>query len=133
MRISIACAALIAAPVLLLTACGSNAQSAAIRGTVADKEYEPAKTKKIKVAVHTTTCSKPKKVKVDGKITTKKNCTTKTTYKTRTKTVKKECYELDIRLSNGTETEVCDQAAFYALIPDDPYNSTTDYSKKARR
>lgn len=132
MRISVIAAALIATPVLLLTACGNTAYVKPLKGTVIEKEYEPAKTKKVKVPVHTTTCSKPRKVKVNGKTTTKKNCTTKTTTRTRTRTIKKECYELDIRLANGKETEVCDEYAYYALMPGDPYTSSSGYSKRIR-
>jgi len=138
MRISLAITALLTTPVLLLTACGTDGTYVKpLKGTVIEKEYEPAKTKKTKVPVTRRICATtPAKVKKNGKTTkNKRTCTSAATGRTRTvtTTVRKECYELDIRLPNGTETEVCDKYAFYALIPGDRYSSAVDYSKKAHR
>lgn len=127
MRISILAAAVIAAPVLLLTACGNTPQAKPVKGTVIEKEYEPAKTKKQKVATTTKNCV-TKTVK--GK--RKSVCKTTHGYKTKTVTVKKECYEVDIRLTNGHETEICDRYAYYVLKPGDRYSSAIDYSKRTR-
>lgn len=128
MRISIVAAAVIAAPVLLLTACGAPTHATSVKGTVIGKEYEPAKTKKKLVPVTSSSCT-TKKAK--GK--TKRVCATATTgHKTVNVLARKECYELDIRLANGNETEVCDRDAYYALSVHDTYSSTKDYSKKVR-
>lgn len=111
MRITTVLTALIAAPLLAVVACSPTHHQAPVKGTVAEKEYEPAK--------H---C--PKQSRHKGKKTTfKKSCT-----------AHRECYELDIRTSvTGEETEVCDKAAYYLLVPGDPYNSAVDYSKKVPR
>jgi hypothetical protein len=127
MRTSLVIAALIAAPVLLITACGADTHTRPVKGTVIEKEYEPAKTKKTNKPVKERVCTVKKG---------KRTCTTVTTGSiTATATTKPECYELDIRADyTGKEIEVCDKAAYNALGAGDRYNSAVDYSrKKARR
>lgn len=138
MRISLALAALLTTPVLLLTACSSGGTYVKpLKGTVVEKKYEPAKTKKTQVPVTRRICATtPAKMKKNGKTTkAKRTCTSAATGHTRTvtTTVRKECYELGIRLPNGKETEVCDKYAFYALIVGDTYSSAKDYRKQVRR
>lgn len=129
MRTSLLIASLIAAPVLLITACGPNA--APTKGTVVEKEYEAAKTKTQHTPITRQTCTTSR---VKGK--SRRTCTNVKTgrYKTSTATVKHECYELDIRQANGDVTEICDRAAYYALNVGDRYSSAINYStKKVRR
>lgn len=131
MRTSLLIASAIAAPALLLTACGTPTAPKPLKGTVQEIEYEPAKTKVKKTPVTVTTCSTPPAKKV-GKKTTRPHrvCTTTKTgrYVNKTITVKPECYELDIVLKDGTETEICNEAAYRALSPGDRYSSAVNYS-----
>lgn len=131
MRTSLVVASLIAAPVLLITACGANIPAHVIKGTVIEKEYEPSKKKTKRVAVKERVCTTPKAKKNGKKL--RATCTSRSTGKyTNSTTITKACYEIDIRLADGTETEVCDKYAYYVLIPGDHYSSAVDYSKKKR-
>ena len=109
MRRSLAAITAITVPLFAVVACGAQPASShkPVKGIVTEKEYEPAKTKK--------TCKKNRK-------TGRRTCTTKT--------VKKECYEVEIVLDKtGKKLELCDRAVFNALGEGDPYNSAIDYAK----
>lgn len=131
MRTSLAITALITAPLFFTVACtdGSHtapAKAAAVKGTVVDKEYGPAKKKTTKEPVKTRVCSSGR----EGK----KTCRTVVVrYRTVTRIVEKECYELEIRLADGSTTEVCNKAAYDVLNVTDRYSSAIDYSRKAGR
>jgi hypothetical protein len=132
MRTSLAISALIATPVLLLTACGTHTTTShPVRGTVIEKEYEPAKTKTKRVAVKGRSC-KTKTNRLTKKTkTTCKNVTTG--YRRKTITIKKECYEVEIRVDRtGRELDLCDKGAYYALRVGDRYSSAINYTTRIR-
>jgi hypothetical protein len=131
MRNSLAIAALVASPVLLLTACSSDNHPAFIKGTVKEMEYDAPTVKATRIPVTNRVCTTPKPVKVSRRSSTPRpSCTNKATGKFHTShvTIKGECYELDILLKDGTVTEVCDEAAYRALNLGDHYNQATNYS-----
>lgn len=122
MRTSLVLTALIAAPLLLVTACGSVTPAKPVKGTVFEMEYEPAKMTQAKTPVKERVCTFKKGKRSCKKVTTGTSVVTTT--------IKKECYEIDVRMPNGDETEVCDKAAYNVLSPGDTYNSAVDYTKK---
>lgn len=106
MRISIALITLITAPAMLV-ACASTPDEP-VRGTVVEKEFEPAR--------HCPTTSAKNKQKRK----THKPCTPR-----------RECYELDILLDyNGQIVEICDRAAYLTLDVEDRYSSDVDYNRE---
>lgn len=105
MRTSILLTAIVTAPLLAVVACGATHHEP-IEGTVIEKEYKPAKTKKV------------------------------TGYRTRTVTVTSECYELDIDVDAddiGEQIAICDRDAYNTLAVGDRYSSAVDYSLGAKQ
>lgn len=122
MRTSLAIATLIAAPVLLLAACSAPADP--LKGTVQEIEHEPAVTKTQKRDIVTTVCTKP-----PG--TTVNRCKdTKTGTAPVVITAKPECYELEIKLLDGSTKDICNEAAYRTLNVGDAYDSSIDYSTR---
>lgn len=130
MRTSFIIAAIVATPVMCLTACGADTPVKPVKGTVKEIEYEPAKVKASKKPITVHTCTTPRARKTGKKTyTPKPTCTTKSTgrYATAKATVKAACYEIEIRLADGSERDICDEAAYHVLMPGDRYSSTANY------
>jgi hypothetical protein len=127
MRINLLLTAAVTAPLFAVVACGGPGHHpTALRGTVTEKKYKPAKTSQKLV---------PTKSRVCTKKGTKRTCrTVRTGSRYVTVTTRKECYELDIKTYyTGNEVEICDKNAFHVLNVRDHYDSRTNYSKKAGR
>jgi hypothetical protein len=123
MRISLALTVAVAAPVLMLTACAADSAEP-VRGTVIDKEHEPAKYDRRTVDV------------TKERTRNKKGVRSCTSVKVGTKKVrslvKAECYELDILTKDDGVVQICDEDAYKALDVKDRYSSKQDYTKAAR-
>lgn len=128
MRISAALITAISVPVLLLTACTVK-NDEPLRGIVIDKEHEEAVYGTRQVPVTKKKCTTTRR---NGRTTT--SCTTVNTGKTKKDRYlkKHECYELDIRVSDGEVVEVCNEDAYFALNIEDRYSSAKDYSEVNR-
>ena len=108
MRFSFTLAACVGAAALL-TVTGCQAPEP-VKGTVVEKEHHAAKLGSEKCGW--------------------KNSSGKRKWSCSTSGYKPECYELEIRLKDGSETDVCDKAAYLVLNVEDPYDSTQDYSRE---